>query len=97
MVGTIKKNQKASERDVTLLFLNMKDAAKQEYNSKFIDLLAEEVQDFIDEKDEAKRVNMVDSVLTVMVDCSGDPDFISSKYGEAICKVLRPYYSDDKD
>ncbi|KZX95402.1 MULTISPECIES: hypothetical protein [unclassified Sulfitobacter] len=81
----------SAERDVTLLFLNLKEAAKQEYNPDFIDLMAGEVHSFLAETDESKRVNMVDSVLTVMVDCSGDPDFASSKYGKAIYNLVRLY------
>lgn len=81
----------SAEHDVTLLFLNLTEAAKLEYNPDFIDLMAGEVHSFLAETDESKRVNMVDSVLTVMVDCSGDPDFASSKYGQAIYNLVRLY------
>lgn len=79
------------EKNVFDSFLNVLPIAKTSYDSYFIDLVANEIREFIAEKSNEARSAMVDGILRVMVDCSGDPGFMDSEYADAIFNLVMAY------
>ncbi|MCL6286051.1 hypothetical protein M3P21_21275 [Ruegeria sp. 2012CJ41-6] len=79
------------ENRVRTIFLDKLPEARKKFNSEVIELMENEMRDFLEEKDFKKRARMTAGILRIMVDCFGGADFVKSEYGDTIFDLVALY------